>query len=335
MQTTYFNVVSRMLGSLVLILALTLVGCHARPATYRGAEASADNPADWVAEDYWRRTGLDILAGDRPVTIAVLEFNVEYVKHKMTSLLGDKQAKLDAREFSIIGGGLTIVGIGRHEIRLDTGLKQQLPTELYGLLVKALADQGHRVVPVEAVSAAGGMSQLAGAAPGEGNMLMLLNIAGSDTGRVKQVEVYPAAGLKAIKGVTDKGESVEEVERQLLAELGADAGLRVQFRVGVYDAYASVESGSVIQLVLPASSDEPSGSTFESIRSVVSATPVVDQTEFKLLEGDVHTIDHDRYLAAIEQIVPPYVDLALVAMGRVVDEAAATPVHRRSPGPHR
>jgi hypothetical protein len=299
----------------VLLAAIAAGGCHSAPRAYNDLDLSTPQAVQIAAAEHWHATGSDItnLLPAEPATIAVLEFNVQYVKETLRSVVGRQQAVAGAHEFSMVGGGLNIIGIGRHQIRFDEELRRNLPAEMYALFVEQLEAAGHRVLSIEAVTAAPAYAMVEPARPGSGEVLMLLNLFGGDTGRVKQFEIWPAEGLAAIRNV--RGASMSDLQRAVLEQTGADVVLRAQFRVGTFDAYAAVEGDSIIEM---ASRCDASGSVshgqVKSARSLVGDQPVVTSRQFHLLRGDVHTVDSDALRQALRHIFPAYAHLGLARL---------------------
>lgn len=290
-------------------LVAGLSACHPAPKAYTDLDLSTSQAVAEAAAEHWRVDDAAAALPSAPATIAVLEFNVQYVKEELRSMLGKQQAVAGVHEFSMVGGGLNIIGIGRHQIRFDQELRRDLPRDLYDQFVAQLQADGYTVLPVTAVREAEAYQMIDPAEPGSGDFLMLLNLVGGDTGRVKQFEVWPMPDLLGIEGV--QGGDMADLEAAVLEQTGADALIRAQFRVGTYDRYAAVEGDSVIELVVPGRDNKPLAVQARGKRSLVGAEPVVSEKQFKLLRGDVHTVDSDAFRAAVARIFPVYADLGL------------------------
>lgn len=302
---------------LTLTLTITLVACHPAPKSYTDLDLATPQAVAAAAAEHWAaRDGHApqpaATLPPAPATLAIMEFNVQYVKEELRSVLGKKQAVAGVHEFSMVGGGLNIIGIGRHQIRFDETLRRDLPSDMYAQFVAQLAAAGYTVLPTTAVTNAPAYRMAEPAEPGSGDFLMLLNLVGGDTGRLKQFEVWPAVGLPGIKSV--KGGDMATLEQALLDQTGADAVIRAQFRVGTYDRYAAVEGDSIIELAIPRGETEPATRRTTSQRSLVGAEPVVSEKQFKLLRGDVHTVDSDAFRRAISRVFPVYTDLGITTL---------------------
>ncbi len=299
-----------------VLTLLAAAGCHPAPKNHSDLDLSTPQAVQAAAAEHWRTGGGDITAllPAEPATIAILEFNVQYVKETLRSVVGKQQAVAGAHEFSMFGGGLNVIGIGRHQIRFEEELRRDLPAEMYALFVEQLEAAGHHVVPVAVVTQAPAYAMVMPARPGSGDVLMLLNLFGGDTGRIKQFEIWPAAGLSAIRGV--HGATMDELQRAVLDQTGADLVLRAQFRIGTYDAYAAVEGDSIIEVT--ARGDQGGGhlahGQVKSARSLVGDQPVVTKKQFKLLRGDVHTVDSIALREAVRRIFPTYAHLGLARL---------------------
>lgn len=289
-------------------VSFAIAACHPAPKTYTDIDLATPQAVAAAAAEHW---AVDARPAETlppaPATLAILEFNVQYVKEELRSMVGKQQAVAGIHEFSMVGGGLNIIGIGRHQIRFDEDLRRDLPTDLYGQFVAQLEADGYTVLPMSAVTAAPAYSMVEPAEPGSGDFLMLLNLVGGDTGRVKQFEVWPAAGLPGIKTV--RGANMNDLEQALLRQVSADAVIRAQFRVGTYDRYAAIEGDSILELATPTATSQA-----RSRRSLVGAEPVVSEKQFKLLRGDVHTVDGAAFRDAAARIFPVYADLGLTAL---------------------
>ena len=114
--------------------------------------------------------------------------------------------------------------------------------------------------------------------------------------------IHPAVGLKLIQGATSG--DIEDVDAQLLAELGADVTLRARFRVGVFNGRASIESGSVITITGP----RILGS-YTSRRSILSKQAVLNGEGFTPFVGDRYDVHDGKYRLAMDSLFNNYISL--------------------------
>jgi hypothetical protein len=108
---------------------------------------------------------------------------------------------------------------------------------------------------------------------------------------------------------------MDQLQRAVLEQTHADIVLRAQFRVGTFDAYAAVEGDSIIEATTRNGVDgQLAHGQVKSARSLVGDQPVVSRKQFKLLRGDVHTVDSDALREALRHIFPTYAHLGLARM---------------------
>ena len=294
---------SRLLfAALVAACAGLAAGCHSVPSTRRAGELDDPAKLTQAAPHYWEKKGTACPSSAK--RIAIIEFSVDYVSEKLLSP-SKAQPKVSGIDYSTSGFVLTTIGVWKNKTTFDESFKTALPEEMYEIFVRELESHGYSVVPLEEVRKAEAYSRLAAEKPGASSFWQRLSIAGSDTGTTKKMQVYPAEGLVTIKGTG--GAKVEDVEAALAKEIGADATIRARFRVGLYDQRATVERGSWIFIRTTTGAQELTASM-----SLESEEEVAGKGEFKAFQGRIYKVDSAKYRAAIGEIFPAFVDMALV-----------------------
>jgi hypothetical protein len=283
------------------VIAMVMIGCHQAPTSFDPAASESA----LAAEEYWQAVDIDQIHASPVRRVIITEFNVEFVKDRLTSMNSQGESVVGAPDLT----GVSLIGLGRQQLALDLRTKSVMAGDLYWQFVRLLQSAGYEVVTKVAIRASEQYQQFHAAQPGSGSLLTLFNIVGTDTGTPKQFEVYPAHGLKAITGV-DGVESVEEAEQRLLDELDADLSLRVRFRVGLYGAHATVEAGSLIR-----AATRSGAGGLVARRSLVNTDPVVANSEFQLLAGEVYTVDSLVYRQSVAQVFDAYAGMAIEQLG--------------------
>jgi len=318
---------------LVLMLCATFVasamfcGCRALPVKYTAASFATEAGIESSASTFWKSSRLPDICGEaareqaarakenaplgegsvaagvpQPPRIAIVEFTVEYVTTKLETPF-KQQAVAGATEFGYIGLPVTLLGVGRKRIIFDNDLKTYLPDKLYNIFVSEMENAGYAILPAGAVRQAPAYSDFVTLAPGSAKPLEFLNVVGSDTGRTKNVEYWPAQGLSTIVGA--RRGSVNKIERQVIAQTGADAALRIRVRVGVWYGFASLERETRVEVTTP----EHSGK-ITAKRSLVSDQIVIDKSKFKVFQGVVYPVKTNLYTEAMAKMFPAYVKMA-------------------------
>lgn len=277
-------------------------GCH-EPAA-RLSEAGLQDTAKMKAASgtYWGQDTAKVPpTGYRKVVL--LEFAVEYVTEKLESL-ADHQPGVVIHEFIPIGLVTSLAGAGRIRIQLEEELRKDLPNEMFRHFEAQLRAEGLELVSQEKIRSAAAYQKLTLGEPGHTDLAHAFNVAGTDVGVPRLLVIEPAEGFDVILGAKD-GRNVEDVEKELIREVGADAALRARFRVSVYRQFASIEKWSILRVTM----DGSSGFHFAA-RSLLSDETVVSKEDFLPVAGIIKQIDPERFRAAIQTLYPPYLTMA-------------------------
>jgi hypothetical protein len=302
---------------------MTVSGCHAAPASF--ATANLADPlsleraapiygkattlpdvcaaADGLAAPETSTTGKGTAAAPARPRIAIAEFTVEFVTDKLDTPF-KQQPVAGTTEYGYIGLPATLIGIGRRTVVYDDVLKRHLPDELYDVFVRQLAAGGLDVLPAATVAAAPAYKEFVTANPGSTKPGEIFNIMGSDTGRTKRLEYWPAKGLATLTHPTEG--SFDTVERRLLAETDALTVLRVRVRVGVWRGYASVERETRIEVTAA----HGAGHMVQQ-RSIVSDEMSIDESKWKLFRGSVYPVRTSSFAHAMEEVFTPDAAMAV------------------------
>lgn len=305
------------IGCLALVAALT--GCH-EPAS-KLSQANLDEPSKVksAAPSYWEHEPpTRSTTGYRKV--ALVEFAIEYVTEKLESL-SDNQPGVVIHEFIPIGFATSMAGAGRIRIQLDEAMRKEFPDELHRFFVDRLQAEGLQLVSHDSIRAAKAFKSLALGQPGHTDLGHAFNVAGTDVGVPRLLVIEPAKGFDVILGTND-GRTVEQVEQELIKEVGADVALRVRLRLSVYRQCASMEKWSILRVT----KSDTFGYHFAE-RSLVSDETVVKKEDFLLVAGVIKQIDSDQYRQAIHKLYPPFLNMAVQTLVEHSDiEVAPKPV---------
>lgn len=278
-------------------------GCH-QPASPL-SKANLDDAAKVkeAAPSYWEHEPKGAAAkGYR--NVALLEFAVEYVTEKLESL-SDNQPGVVIHEFIPIGFATSMAGAGRIRVQIEEGLRKEFPDEMYKYFAERAAAEGIQFVNPESIKATKAYKNLNFGKPGHVDLGHAFNVAGTDVGVPRLLVIEPAKGFDLILGTKD-GRPVEQVEKEMLKELGADAAVRVRFRVSVYRQVASMEKWSIVRVT----KDSSTGFHFAE-RSLLSDEKVVKKEDFLPVAGIIKQIDTDAYRAAVKKLYPPFISMAV------------------------
>lgn len=311
-----------------MLAAIVMSGCRQTPASYATANLTNPLSIERAAPVYWKPRSLpnickaeaDRVRGPREEAarsggvaaqpaavpmrprVAIVEFTTEFVTDKLeTPFKG--QPVVSTTEYGYVGLPVTIIGIGRTRIIYEDILRRHLPDEMYCIFATALEARGFDVLLPQEVLAAPAYEGFVTVKPGSSKPGQIFNIFGSDTGRTKRVEFWPARGLSTVVGV--KKGSIKKTLRQIIDETGADAALRVRVRIGVWRGVASVERETHVEVVTL----EKAGRIVQQ-RSIGSENFVIDPTRWRLLQGRVYPVRTDDYVEAMEQIFTPDAQMA-------------------------
>ncbi|MBI5763059.1 MAG: hypothetical protein HZA51_05995 [Planctomycetes bacterium] len=301
--------------SIVVVLGLIgLVGCHQPASSLSKANLDDAAKVKEAAPSYWEHDPNSVAARDFK-NVALLEFAVEYVTEKLESL-SDNQPGVVIHEFIPIGFATSMAGAGRIRVQIEEGLRKEFPDEMYRYFSERAAAEGIRFVSPESIKATKAYKSLNFGKPGHVDLGHAFNVAGTDVGVPRLLVIEPAKGFDLILGTKD-GRSIEQVEKEMLKELGADAAVRVRFRVSVYRQVASMEKWSIVRVT----KDSSVGFHFAE-RSLLSDEKVVKKEDFLPVAGIIKQIDSDAYRAAIKKLYPPFISMAVHTLA---EHAMATP----------
>lgn len=266
---------------LVLLPIGFVMGCASTPAQPPPKIVSAAQLANpelqaKYAAVYWQRNSVPDMRKYGYKRVAVTEFAVEFVTSK-------------------------IEGDARKNVAYSQYLFDSLPSELYAMFVREVERHGVEVLPAAAVAKSRAYMRFDTIPNGYRPAMEGVYYASSDTGRVKQIEIYSAPGLNILKGAG--GKDVEAVEADLLKEVGADVALRVRLRLGCFAGHATLERGSTVW--------------------VLSRDVAGNLSQEKTLASDIRIIEEEKgasvdvwvpkYRAAVGEMFPPLISMAFLS----------------------
>lgn len=300
------------IGMIAMICGTTLAvgGCFVGPDHL--AEARLTSPDEVTArKDRWWATA-NAPTITQAARVAIVEFSIEYVTVKKLGLFGTRPI-VDVQEFSITGGAAHLAGIGREKLVLDDEAMRTLPGELYASFVEQLTAAGLDVLPTEHVIDADSLSHIGAFDTGESLDGMFLSPAGSDTGRPKEIRIFSAAPLRALRGDSTE---INAAAARAANALGANYALRVVVRLGADNGYASIERESHITVIPCNGFTDPLGAPkVYAVRSLLSDGRIATSENFELLSGTVTTADANLYKQEVRTLAEPFLAMGLSSIG--------------------
>ena len=292
-------------GVLVLLLCGVL-GCHAHPRVYDDPDLK--NPGTFeklFASDYWQREEVPPLVEKGYRKVAITEFSVEFVTHKVLLAGAAPASRVDWTLYTPIGLIRALFGIGRRFATYDEKLLQTLPSEMYEEFVDRLESLNFSVLPKAYVARAPASHEYRTEEMHSSSWLRYFNPVGIDTGRIGATETYPADHLRVVVGAMEG--IPEEVDLRVLRQVRADVVVRAKFRVGVHKGVAALESGSVVFVTA-----KDVDGFLQSHRSLVSEKEVIveDESGFMPLVGTTYVGDSKKFRDAMRTLFPAYLTLA-------------------------
>ncbi len=268
-----------------------------------------------AAGTYWEQPP-DMLPPAGYQQVALLEFAVEYVTEKIETL-ADNQPVVVIHEFTPLGFAASAAGTGKIRIEFDESYRKELPSEMHRYFVERLESAGLKLVPSDSIRSAKAFTNFRLGKPGEADLGHAFNLAGTDVGVPRLLVLEPAGATDLILGTND-GRTIEQVEQELIEEIGADIALRVRFRVSVYRQVASIEKWSILRVTKRAAT----GYHFAG-RSLLSDQTVVSKEDFLPVAGIIKKIDTEKYRQAVKTLYPVFLDMAA---HRLAERSAPPPV---------
>ncbi len=268
----------------VRVLTLSLIalwGCSPVRSTDEPTLANRRGLERLVFGDYWKEEGLP----DRALTqngMAIASFTVEFVVERILEV-EDRY------------------GVSKREIAYSQELYRDVPNRLYELFVKRLSGNEFRIVEREAVTGSAAFARYERRTLPEDGLIRHDKALASEQGGIKKTSRVTARGLQLL------GESSEarlEIDRALIEELGISSVVHVVFRVGVIDGSASIEKGSIAEVVTGSEVGR-----LTSLRSLKSSTAVTqDGGSIPTVTGRFH-VEDSLYLKAMDELFPTYAGL--------------------------
>lgn len=268
---------------------LTLIGCKAAPQTL--AQSRSDNASSSV----WAKRGAASL--DRGGRLAIAEASVEFVTSKNEMGESRQAAFIPPHPVFLAANA---AGVGRKNVEFDDDAFGRIVGRINNALESQLQSRGWTLVPRSEIASADAYARFTTLPVDEPREVRQINLAATDTGRVRMMRVFPAEGGSVIS--ESNGKSEANARRALLEELGADALIRVVVRVGVYQGKASFEEGSRI-LLTTGSGD----ATLSARRSLLSDQDVLAEEA----TNGTFVVSESAYLDAVESTAPVFIDMAL------------------------
>eukprot|EP00913_Durusdinium_trenchii_P006413 g6025.t1 len=255
---------------------------------------------DGAGSELWTKQGAAALTGgDR---LALAEVSVEFVTSKNEMGESRQAAFIPPHPVFLAANA---AGMGRKNVEFDDDAFGRVVSRISASLRSELQSRGWSPVQTSEILSAESYARFTALPIGEARDIRQINLAATDTGRVRTMRVVPTADGSVISGPA--GSSEADARRALLDELGADALLRVVIRVGVYQGKASFEEGSKILLTTP-----EGDATLTARHSLLSDLDVLgeDATDGQLI------VSEDAYLTAVENTAPVFIRQAIDTLER-------------------
>lgn len=287
------------LGALLLAI---LAACHAAPL--RIDEVALSGRTTSPRHDYWSASSPATAELQPGMSVAIVEFCVEFVTDKVkVPFVRQPVARPD--EMLPLGSLMQLVGLGSERTSVDPQTLGRVTEDLYASFADLLRARGLAVLDRHQVVSAPAYASLRRHSDTDVDGSLLWH---ADTGRAEDVALRAMPPLAAIAEFEEVG--LERVQRTILEQTGADAALRVRWRVGVEDGYPSFETGSLWSAV----GRDGTSTRLHSRRALLASRPAVVDERFALFEGQVATLDAARLRDGLCEVLAPYVDLAFSAM---------------------
>lgn len=270
------------------ICMLALVGCATNPGQGPVVASAVSTPEQMAqqAKGFWLNHNVPPFHRSSSRKVALAELTVEFVTDRLEMA---RDANLSAPY-----------------VRRSTDFGEGLKLELPGMLYQMLEEEGDmNLIAIPVVAEANAYQRLKGTQMGERAISYRLGVVGSDAGRPKQASLYTVDGLRVIDPTQD---DVEKISSDLLKELGADVVFRIRLRVGVYQGRATIEAGSVIDVVGPSQVGD-----LESMRTLISDDDVLDVSAGQAASQPVYTVNSAKFRDAVRRLVVPYLTMAGMA----------------------
>lgn len=310
--------------------ALSCGGCFVGPDHLAQAKLTNEHALAESKDHWWAAANAPVMTPH--ARVAVVEFSVEFVAVKKLGLFGTRPI-IDIQDYSFSGGAAHLAGIGREKIILDENALLALPGDLYHSFIDQLAACGLDIISMPTVADVPALSVIDAFEPGESLAGIFLSPTGSDTGRPKEVRIYPAAPLRSLRG---DSADINAAAARAADALDADYALRVVVRLGADDGYASIERESHITVIPRSGVLEPLGPPrVYAVRSLLSDGVVADDASFELLTGTVTTVNPARYRQEVCTLAEPYLAMGIASIAGLappINSAAAGMVRTHPPG---
>jgi len=245
---------------------------------------------------YWAIEGKPGFSSVDLQNVAVLEFTVEYV----TNLLEPKPI-LNKDDYA---QKLRLSDFTAKQVNYRGDYLPTLTQDLYNIFISELESAGMHAVTANWVRTSEAYSLLKTI-----NISQVIPIRQSThlrrySGIATKVISIPASGLGEIRGA--QGQSIQEVESQLIRELGVDAALRARLRIGVAYGCATLERGSRI-----AFTTRDSTGAVVAVRSLLSEQVVIETKGPEAIYGKKYSVIGELFGETVQQLFPPYISAAL------------------------
>ena len=311
------------ISGLVVVLVCAS-GCFSPPR--RAADVMADPPSaisqvdgatraaePRLSSGFWKQEGarqprVALAPGRR---VAITQFDVELVQLQFQPRLPMQlvfKPPLIVPLANPVGwafipiGVLDAIGVGRKMTDLAEDQQKALAHELATVFANTLSQRGLEVIPQEALVATPAYGSIAKQPTAKSSWLMVVNPVGIDTGVVLRTRTVTAPGLD----IWQAEECEEEAARlRILQETGADVGLAVRLRVGLYRGKPALEQRSTICITTR------QGTTVLRARhSLMSDLITAKRAQFKLLLGRVQIVEPNAFSAELAGMLTRFVNLA-------------------------
>jgi hypothetical protein len=270
------------------LVALAAAGCEAPSGPLAVSAVASRGEMERYAPQFWLNHNVPPIHKSSERKVAIAEFSVEFVTERLETSDGKT---------------------GRPYVRATADFGEGLKMELPSMLYHALQEEGElNLVPIGTVAKAAAYQRFQGPMMGDRSASYRLGMVGSDAGRPKQAGLYTVDGLRAID---PQQADVEKVSADLLKEVGADVVLRFRLRVGVYGGRATLEAGSVVDLVGPGRVGD-----LESIRSLIGDGSVLDEAAAPAGDEVTYVVNSAKFRDAIRRMAVPYITMAAMVTRR-------------------
>lgn len=307
---------------LVAAVAMSLVTGAASAKTKEFDAANFADPAVVAkqAKKLIKGTNTKRIRKLEPKKVAISEFTVAYLSKEKTET-GAKKRMVTGKLFGgkinpldIAKAAVEESGVGERNIVIDDNVRQQVTDIMYDLFAEGMTKAGFEVVDHETLKASEAFQEYS---TNEGDEKTKKTGSAGDFTTRETTNTMAAYGLVPLKAGPFSSVGNAKSEAKLMATVPADMVLHVKIAVEVdKKGRAVLEQQSVTAISAGVNESEwPSGKPIYNLKQsgqinlkagLAYPEAIVEESEWKLAEGKVVTVDGERLEASIRALFGAY-----------------------------